>query len=98
MQHAAAAHRAGAFEQKSNVHVSTTDLLLDEEAFAELAGMMSDLLDRALELQAKSRVRLQDGATESRAHVSLLLYPSDKTTPDAGRGGRHSPKRSRKKS
>ena len=98
MQHAAAAHRAGAFEQKSNVHVSTTDLILDEEAFDELAGMMSDLRDRALELQAKSRARLQDGATESRAHVSLLLYPSDGTPPDAGRGGRHSPKRSRKKS
>jgi DNA-binding transcriptional ArsR family regulator len=98
MQHAAGAHRAGAFEQKDNVHVSTTDLLLDDEAFAELAGMMTDVLDRALELQTESRARLQDGATESRAHLSMLLYPSDGATPDTARGRRHSPKRSRKKS
>ena len=98
MQHAAAAHRAGAFEQKGNVHISSTDLLLDDEALGELAGMMTEVLDRALALQTESRARLQNGASEARAHVSLLLYPSDGTPPETGRGGRHSPKRGRKKS
>jgi DNA-binding transcriptional ArsR family regulator len=51
------------------VHVSRTELELDEEGFEALVDVLNSTLDRALEIQAESRGRL---AGDDGAHRTLL--------------------------
>lgn len=74
--HAAGAHDTGAFDAKTDTHVSATDLVLDEEAFAEISGMLNEVIDRAMDLQAKAMTRVRDGAGEVRSRMVLLHYAS----------------------
>ena len=96
--HAASAHEAGVFDDDPENHVSTSDFILDKEAYDELSGMMKDLLERAMDLQAQSAKRIQGGEDEVRARLSMMLYVSPANAAPATRSGRkQSPKRSRKK-
>lgn len=95
--HAATAHGAGVFDENADTHVSTSDFVFDQAAWDELSGMMRELLERAMELQAQAAGRIQKGEDEVRMRLSMLLYPSvaDGTKP---RSRKQTPKRSRKKS
>jgi DNA-binding transcriptional ArsR family regulator len=100
--HAASAHEAGVFDENADHinHVSTSDFVLDKAAWDELSGMMKDLLERAMDLQAQAAERIQGGEEEIRTRLSMLLYPSPGAAAPAARsaGRKQSPKRSRKKS
>lgn len=76
---AAAAMEAGAFESREDIHVSRTPLMLDEEAWEELAGRLDELLERALELKAESAARAleRDEGDEGlvACELALMHYP-----------------------
>jgi DNA-binding transcriptional ArsR family regulator len=61
---AAAAMRAGTFDSRADNHVSRSTLMLDEEGWKELAGLLDDLLERALQLKAESANRAVESNTE----------------------------------
>jgi DNA-binding transcriptional ArsR family regulator len=57
-----------------DVHVSRTELALDDEGYAEIVELLGSTLDRALEIQAESVNRRASGETEAdaTAHRTLL--------------------------
>lgn len=72
----ATAARTGGFDRGA-VHVSRNSYTYDEQGFSELAAAISDLLQRAQQIEQESRARL--GATEPRAPevdagVVMLLF------------------------
>lgn len=97
-QHAAAAFQAGDFDERTDLHVSATDLVLDEEGWRELTARVSELLEGAMDLQAEAAKRIEDGAPELRSRIALLHYPSTPADGDqpASRSGRKSRQRARK--
>jgi DNA-binding transcriptional ArsR family regulator len=73
------AFKAGTFDARTDRHSSWTPLTLDEQGWKELQSQLSDLLDRAMELQAQSAGRLQDdksGGEEVQTSIVLLGYES----------------------
>jgi DNA-binding transcriptional ArsR family regulator len=75
---------AGTFDDRADRHLSYSPLMLDEQGWKELGSRLNDLLDWAIEAQAASAGRLQDGGSggaEVRARLSLFAY----TAPPAGK-------------
>jgi DNA-binding transcriptional ArsR family regulator len=71
----AAALQEGTFDARDDRHLSRTHLVLDEQGWSELTGLLAGLLDRALEIQAESAGRLvaRDGAGTDGEFLSSLL-------------------------
>jgi DNA-binding transcriptional ArsR family regulator len=69
----AAAVEAGAFDEKTNRHLSRTPLILDDEAFQELEDLLAKVIDRALELEAESASRLSESPDEEGMRTRLVL-------------------------
>ena len=71
--------RVGASDQpyqRSDLHFSQVPLRLDEEGYAEVAELLSRTLDRVLEIQAESLVRMAGEDTgEVRTEVMMLHFP-----------------------
>lgn len=70
---------AGRFETRSDAHLTFTPLILDEQAWKELAVELTALLERGLELQAESAGRRHDGdangeGDEIAARLVLMQY------------------------
>jgi DNA-binding transcriptional ArsR family regulator len=73
----AKAFKAGTFDARTDRHASRTQLVLDEQAFGELAAQLDELLDRTLKLQAQSAERLAgdgSGGAEVVASLAVLAY------------------------
>jgi hypothetical protein len=64
LEEAAAAVRSGAFDERPDRHLSRAPLMLDDEGWNELAGMLDDVLERALALKAESANRAVENGTE----------------------------------
>ena len=73
VEDAAAAIDAGAFDSRSDRHVSRTLLVLDEEAWGELAERLDELLERAVQLGAESASRTVENGGEELIHCDLVL-------------------------
>jgi DNA-binding transcriptional ArsR family regulator len=85
--------RQGTFDERTDRHLSYAPLILDEQGWVALNGKMSELLEWAIEEQAKSAGRLQDGergGAEMRARLTMMSYsaPSPDAAPAAGKGRR----------
>lgn len=73
--------RSGNFDSRPDRHLSRTPLLLDDEAWTELAGLLDDVIARALELRAEAANRAVESNTEDELlNCSLVLmhYPAAK--------------------
>jgi DNA-binding transcriptional ArsR family regulator len=57
-----------------DVHVSRTELSLDDEGYAEIVELLSSTLDRALEIQAESLARLAGAEAPQRTLLGLLHF------------------------
>ena len=68
---AADALKAGTFDARDDVHLSRTPLDLDERGWHELNGLLAELLDRALAIEAASLAR---GADEVRSSLVLMHF------------------------
>lgn len=88
---------AGGFEH-SDVHLSRQRLVLDQEAWDELGGMLKDVLDRgyALEKEAAKRLKKAEHEGERRAGMVMMLFETMPRVPEPD-AAKHPPK-SRSKS
>jgi DNA-binding transcriptional ArsR family regulator len=77
---------AGGFE-RDDVHASRTVLDLDETGYGELAGLINDLVDRALEIHAESvarRAKSKDGAEPLATELAIIHFERRGTPSDDG--------------
>ena len=76
---AVAAIRAGTFDSRADNHLSRAPLMLDEEGWRELAGLLDELLERALQLKAEAANRAVESNTERDlipCNIVLMHYES----------------------
>ncbi len=73
IQDAAHALKQGTIDQRTDRHASNTRLTLDETAWKELQERLTGLYDRALELQAESAKRREDGSGGEEILTTLTL-------------------------
>jgi DNA-binding transcriptional ArsR family regulator len=76
---AAEAMESGAFDSRTDRHISRAPLVLDDEAWEELAEMLDGLLERSLELQAEAagRAAATHGETELiSCNLALMHHPT----------------------
>jgi DNA-binding transcriptional ArsR family regulator len=62
------------FDERTNRHLSYSQLLLDEDGWGELNDKLAELLDWALEEQSRAAVRIRDGAEQVRARLTMVTY------------------------
>jgi DNA-binding transcriptional ArsR family regulator len=74
----------GGFEHE-DIHLSRQKLVLDQEAWDELAGLLKKALDRGYELEkeADKRLKKNDHEGERRTGVVMLLFESMPSVPGA---------------
>jgi DNA-binding transcriptional ArsR family regulator len=71
--------RDGTFDSRPDNHVSRSPLLLDEQAWQELAELLDELLARAFELRAQAADRAVEAGTEDElisCSLVLMHYPT----------------------
>ncbi|HEU4976521.1 MAG TPA: helix-turn-helix domain-containing protein [Baekduia sp.] len=74
------------FDSRTDHHLSFTPLVLDEQGWTELNRRMVELLDWAMEQQAESAGRLQDGESggaEVLARLAMISYPAPRAEAEA---------------
>jgi DNA-binding transcriptional ArsR family regulator len=92
---AMAALASDTFDSRTDRHLSWTNLVLDDQAWRELAAILAETLDRALELQAEAAARLQEERAGEPVDAKLVLMhyeaapPAPKATPQSRRGREH---------
>jgi DNA-binding transcriptional ArsR family regulator len=86
----------GGFDHEDS-HMSRSKLVLDQEAWDELAGLLKHALDRGYELEkeAAARLKKKDHEGERRTGLVMLLFESLPSVPGADAAGH--PRKSRKK-
>jgi hypothetical protein len=68
---------AGTFDSRGTRHLSCTPLVVDEEGWDEMSEVLDETLERVLEIQAESALRLAKSEEDGvRATVSLLSFES----------------------
>lgn len=88
---------AGTFDDRPDRHLSYTSLMLDEQGFKELGQRLDEVLNWAIEEQARAAGRLQDGESggpEVRGRLTLLAYSAP---PVGAEDSASAPKRRRAK-
>jgi DNA-binding transcriptional ArsR family regulator len=76
---AAASIRDGSFESRADGHLSRAPLMLDEQGWEELAGLLDELLERALQLKGESANRAVEANTEDElipCSLVLMHFPT----------------------
>ncbi len=77
---------AGTFDSRADRHFSRTALVVDEQGWKDVASLLADTLDRVLEIQVESSMRLAKSAgKEIHAKVDMLHFESP--APDSTRDG-----------
>jgi DNA-binding transcriptional ArsR family regulator len=79
MEEVATAMRERAFDSRTDRHVSRAPLMLDDEGWEELAGLLDDLLERALQLKGEAANRAVENGTEADltpCSLVLMHYPT----------------------
>ncbi|WCB93596.1 hypothetical protein DSM104299_02309 [Baekduia alba] len=84
---------ADTFEERTDRHLSYTPLLLDEEGWIELNDKMAEVLDWALEEQARAAVRIRDGSEQVRARLTMISYEGAPPSEDPAASKRQRVKR-----
>jgi DNA-binding transcriptional ArsR family regulator len=72
-QDAGAAMVANTIDSRSDSHISRTPMVLDEAAWSELADLLSDTLNRALEIQEQAAGRLAEEKAEPISSTLAIL-------------------------
>ena len=83
IEDAVTAVRTGAFDTRPDRHLSRAPLMLDDEGWEELAGLLDDLLERAMELKAQSANRAVENGTEDElipCSLVLMHYPTPRAS------------------
>jgi len=68
---------AGSIDARTDSHVSRTPLVIDEKGWTELTELLSDTLNRAIEIQEESATRLaEDKADPIATKLGILHFES----------------------
>ena len=69
--------KTGRFDEREDRHLSRTVLAVDEEGWEELNGLLMEMIDRAMQIQAESagRASKADGETFS-VNLVMMTYPT----------------------
>jgi DNA-binding transcriptional ArsR family regulator len=87
---AAEAIKTGIFDEREDRHLSRSVLVVDDEGWEELNGLLVELIDRAMQIQADSasRASKDDGETFS-VNLVMMTHPTptsakETTAPSSG--------------
>jgi DNA-binding transcriptional ArsR family regulator len=73
-QDATAAMTAGTIDERTDSHISHSPLLLDEQGWTELNGLLMETLNRANEIQEEAASRLVDDKAEGLSTSLSILH------------------------
>ena len=73
--HARGALDSGALDDRTDTHISYSDLTLDEQGWNELADQLMEVLDQSSAIEARAAERIENGAEPMKARMTMLLYP-----------------------
>jgi DNA-binding transcriptional ArsR family regulator len=97
---AAAAVESNTFDNRTDRHLSWTNLALDEQGWRDLADLLAETLDRALKLQSEVAARMDGDAAEGPVNAKLVLMGYEAAPPTAAKPpasrGRGRPKRAKR--
>jgi DNA-binding transcriptional ArsR family regulator len=83
-QDATEAMVAGTFDSRDDRHVSRTPLLVDEKGWTDIASLLNETLERALQIQEESASRLADSKEKAiNAKVAILHFESPSEDSDS---------------
>ena len=93
--------KTGIFDERENRHLSRSVLSMDEQGWDELNDLLSETLDRAMQIQADSAGRVVEGEGEAdtfSATVVMMSYPTSNsakqsTAPSSGTRKKRSSKK-----
>jgi DNA-binding transcriptional ArsR family regulator len=71
---ASAALIAGSIDARTDSHVSRTPLVIDDKGWTELTELLSETLNRAIEIQEESATRLAEDKTDPIATKLAILH------------------------
>ena len=81
---AARALRTGTFDEREDRHLTRTPLKLDETGWEELHGLLADLQQRAIDIQAESAERIRANGDEGFwTRLIIMHFSSAAPTADA---------------
>lgn len=73
---------AGTFDSREDRHLSRTPLILDEQGWGDVVSLLTDTLDRVLDIQVESSSRLAKGDEEGiPSKVEILHFESPEPEP-----------------
>ena len=73
----AEAIKSGLFDEREDRHLSRTVLQVDDEGWEELNGLLVDLVDRAMHIQAESAARAsKDGDETFSVNLVMMTHPT----------------------
>ncbi len=76
---------SGTFDELEDRHLSRTPMVVDRKGWSDVASLLSETLDRALEIQAESGKRLAESNEEGvLSKVQILHFKSPRPEDDAG--------------
>jgi DNA-binding transcriptional ArsR family regulator len=71
---ASAALIAGTVDARTDSHISRTPLVIDDKGWTELTSLLSETLNRAIEIQEESAVRITEDKTDPIATKLAILH------------------------
>jgi len=75
---------SGTFDELEDRHLSRTPMVVDDQGWGDVAGLLADTLDRILEIQAEANERLAKSGEEGKlAKVGIVHFTSPPPQPDA---------------
>ncbi|MFL5895508.1 MAG: helix-turn-helix domain-containing protein [Thermoleophilaceae bacterium] len=85
------------FDSRENRHLSWTNLVLDEQGWDEVAELLSDAIDQALEIQAESAGRMTGGDSAEEVPMSKLVLMHFEGSPSAKKASKRGGGRAKKR-
>ena len=76
------ASKSGTLDEVDDLHLSRTPMVVDKQGWAEVSGVLSETLDRVLEIQAESSERIAAGEEPgilSKVHMLHFKSPEGAT-------------------
>ena len=80
----AEAIKSGIFDERQNRHLSRSVLCMDEKGWEDMNDLLSETLDRAMQIQADSAGRVAKGEGDTfSATMVMMSYPTPKSAKDS---------------
>jgi hypothetical protein len=78
------AANSGTLDEIDDRHLSRTPMVVDEQGWGDVASLLSETLDRVLEIQAESSTRLAKGGAEGmHSKVEIMHFKSPEPKEDS---------------